>query len=51
MFDDPTKRKLFQAVMGLETKYHLIICLYYYGGCSVKEVTMALHVNSSMVQT
>ena len=36
--DDPAKRELFQAVMGLETKYRLTIYLYYYEGCSVKEV-------------
>ena len=45
------KRELFQAVMGLETKYRLTIYLYYYEGCSVKEVAAALHANPSTVQT
>ena len=49
--DDPAKRELFQAVMGLETKYRLTIYLYYYEGCSVKEVAAALHANPSTVQT
>ena len=49
--DDPANRELFQAVMGLETKYRLTIYLYYYEGCSVKEVAAALHANPSTVQT
>ena len=49
--DAPAKRELFQAVMGLETKYRLTIYLYYYEGCSVKEVAAALHANPSTVQT
>lgn len=50
-FDDPAKRELFQAVMGLERKYRLTIYLYYYEGCSVKEVAAALRANPSTVQT
>ena len=50
-FDDPAKRELFQAVMGLERKYRLTVYLYYYEGCSVKEVAAALRANPSTVQT
>lgn len=49
--DDPAKRELFQAVMGLETKYRLTVYLYYYEGCSVSEIAAALRANPSTVQT
>lgn len=48
---DPAKAELFQAVMALEPKYRLTIYLYYYEGCSVKEVAAALRANPSTVQT
>lgn len=50
-FEDPAKRELFQAVMGLEAKYRLSVYLYYYEGCSVGEVAAALRANPSTVQT
>lgn len=49
--DDPAKAELFQAVMGLERRYRLTIYLYYYEGCSVKEVAAALRAKPSTVQT
>ena len=38
VFQDPAQSELFQAVMALDAKYRLTIYLYYYEGCSVKEV-------------
>ena len=49
--EDPAKAELFQAVMALEPKYRLTVYLYYYEGCSVKEVAAALRANPSTVQT
>ena len=49
--DDPAKRELFQAVMGLETKYRLTMYLYYYEDCSVQEIAAAMGANPSTVQT
>ena len=37
--------------MALEPKYRLSIYLYYYEGCSVREVAQALHAKESTVQT
>ena len=39
------------AVNLLPPKYRAVIYLYYYEGCSVKEVAAALHANPSTVQT
>ena len=49
--DDPAKRELFQAVMGLETKYRLTIYLYYYEGYSSKEIARLLGRNPATVAT
>ena len=40
-----------RAEMGLETKYRLTVCLYYYEGCTVAQVAAALRANPSTVQT
>ena len=50
-YTDPAKAGLFRAVMSLDRKYRLSVYLYYYEGCSVKEVAAALHANPSTVQT
>ena len=55
-WDGPTEEPqedsdVLEAVMGLEAKYRLPIYLYYYEGCSVKEVAQILHTNPSTVQT
>ena len=49
--EDPAQAELFQAVMALEPKYRLTVYLYYYEGCSVKEVAAALRAKESTVQT
>ena len=43
--------EVLEAVMALEPKYRLSIYLYYYEGCSVREVAQALHAKESTVQT
>ena len=50
-WEEPERAELFQAVMALEPKYRLTIYLYYYEGCSVKEVAAALRAKESTVQT
>lgn len=49
--EDPERRELLRAVMGLEAKYRLTIYLYYYEGCSVAETAAALGAKPSTVQT
>ena len=49
--EDSAQREVFQAVMALEPKYRLTVYLYYYEGCSVREVAAALRANPSTVQT
>ena len=48
---DSRKDEVFEAVMALDAKYRLSVYLYYYEGCSVKEVAAAMGVNPSTVQT
>lgn len=43
--------EVLEAVMALEPKYRLSIYLYYYEGCSVREVAQALRAKESTVQT
>lgn len=54
-WDGPAESKeegeVLEAVMALEPKYRLSIYLYYYEGCSVREVAQALHAKESTVQT
>ena len=45
------RTEVLQAVMALERKYRLTICLYYYEGCSVKEIAQLLKARPSTVQT
>ena len=49
--EDSAQREVFEAVMALEPKYRLTVYLYYYEGCSVREVADALRANPSTVQT
>ena len=49
--EDPARAEVFRAVMGLEAKYRLTVCLYYYEGCTVAEVAAALRAKPSTVQT
>lgn len=45
------RRELFQAVMGLPSKYRLPLYLYYYEGYSTEEVAAILNSKLSTVQT
>ena len=50
--EEPQERSdVLEAVLELEAKYRLPVYLYYYEGCSVKEVAQILHTNPSTVQT
>lgn len=55
-WDGPTEdrreeQEVLDAVMSLETKYRLPVYLYYYEGCSVKEIAQILRSNPSTIQT
>lgn len=43
--------EVLSAVMALEPKYRISICLYYYEGCSVREIARAMKAGESTVQT
>ena len=49
--EDRDRGEVLRAVMALERKYRLSICLYYYEGCSVKEIAAVMGANPSTVQT
>ena len=49
--EDPAKAEVLEAVMALEPKYRLAVCLYYYEGLSVAETAAAMRANVSTVQT
>lgn len=51
VYDDSEKAELFQAVMALPPKYRLCVYLYYYEGCSVREISAAVGAKPSTVQT
>ena len=42
-FAQPEDRSLFQSVMSLPEKYRLVLHLYYYEECSIKEIASLLH--------
>ena len=49
--EDPAKAEVLEAVMALEPKYRLAVCLDYYEGLSVAETAAAMRANVSTVQT
>ena len=49
--DVESNSDVLDAVMALEAKYRLPVYLYYYEGCSVKEVAKILRSNPSTIQT
>ena len=49
--EDEAKREVLEAVMALEPKYRVAVCLYYYEGLSVAETAAAMRSNTSTVQT
>ncbi len=54
-WDGPAREReegdVLSAVMALEPKYRISISLYYYEGCSVREVARAMKTGESTVQT
>ena len=50
-FTEPEHRDLFEAVMALDTKYRVVILLYYYEGYSVAEIAKLLHLPQGTVGT
>ena len=49
--EDPAKAEVMQAVMALEPKYRVAVCLYYYEGLSVAETAAVMKTKVSTVQT
>ena len=49
--EDPERAQVLEAVMDLEPKYRVAVCLYYYEGLSVAETAAAMNAKISTVQT
>ena len=51
VFDEPQYSDLFEAIMGLDTKYRIVIYLYYYEGYSIEEIAGLLRLPRRTVGT
>ena len=50
-FVQPEDRSLFQSVMSLPEKYRLVLHLYYYEECSIKEIASLLHTGEGTIKS
>lgn len=50
-FQEPGDRELFAAIMALESKYRMVIVLYYYEGYSIAETAKLLDLPAATVGT
>ena len=50
-FTQPEDRSLFRAVMALPEKYRLVIHLYYYEECSIREIASLLHTGEGTIKS
>lgn len=50
-FVQPEDRSLFQAVMSLPEKYRLVLHLYYYEECVIKEIASLLHTGEGTIKS
>ena len=50
-FTQPEDRSLFRAVMALPEKYRLVLHLYYYEECSIREIASLLHTGEGTIKS
>ena len=50
-FEDEKTSTLYDAVMNLNSKYRIVVQLYYYEGYSIKEISQILHIKETTIQT
>lgn len=50
-FTQPEDRSLFRAVMALPEKYRLVLHLYYYEECSIREIALLLHTGEGTIKS
>lgn len=50
-FVQPEDRSLFQSVMSLPEKYRLVLHLYYYEECSIREIASLLHTGEGTIKS
>ena len=50
-FTQPEDRSLFRAVMTLPEKYRLVLHLYYYEECSIREIASLLHTGEGTIKS
>ncbi len=51
VFEQPQNGELFEAVMGLDAKYRVVVFLYYYEGYTLQEIASALKLPRATVGT
>ena len=51
VFDEPQYSDLFEAIMGLDTKYRIVIYFHYYEGYSIEEIAGLLRLPRGTVGT
>ena len=50
-FENNENSMLYDTVMSLDTKYRIVVHLYYYEGYSIREISEILHIKETTVQT
>lgn len=50
-FENHEKSMLYDTVMRLDTKYRMVVHLYYYEGYSIREISEILHIKETTIQT
>lgn len=51
VFDDPTQRELYDAVMALPQAYRIVLYLFYYEDMPTKDIAAVLHISQNAVTT
>ena len=51
VFDDPSQRELYDAVLALPQAYRIVLYLFYYEDIPTREIAAALHISQNTVTT
>lgn len=51
VFDDPSQRELYDAVLALPQAYRIVLYLFYYEDMPTREIAAALHISQNTVTT
>ena len=50
-FEEPADSRLFEAVMGLDEKYRIVVHMYYYEDYDIREIAGILHCPSGTIRS